>query len=359
MAFARPTLKELLTRVSGDIAARTEGRAFIRRTVDRALGYAVAGVAHHLHGHLAWVRDQLFPQTADAEALSEWGALRDEARKQGAHAAGSVRFSGAGSVPDGALVQSDAGGVYRITGSAGAGTYTVQSVGTGAALNLDAGERILLVTPVAGVESEGVVLAPLSGGADIEDLEAYRVRVLDALRSASALYGRAGDYRRWALRREGVTEAWEFPRRMGHGTVSVGFMFGDRADVIPTPADVADMQAYLDGVRPADMRAVYVAAPIADALHILVTARGTMTQGELAEAVRAFLRTDVALEAPLSISQLDEVLSSVPGELSHTITSITATSRGISRVIALGGGDIAPVPWGLFTFGSLTLTVAP
>lgn len=355
--FTRPTLAELLSRVAGDIASRTEGRAFIRRTVERALGFSVAGLAHGLHAHLAYLRFQLFPQTADENALAEWGDLLGEPRKAGSYAAGQVTFVGTGSVPVGTLVADDDGALYRVGSPAAAGVYNVASVETGTTKNLALGERLSLVSPVAGVSPNGVVSLALSGGADIEDLELWRARVLAALR-AVLLYGAPGDYERWALKREGVTDAWEYDRRMGAGTVSLGFMFGGRDDVIPTADDVAAMQAYIDSVRPADMAAVYVVAPERLALHFRVTARGTMTEAAMADALKAFFRSDVALEQPLSLSQVDEVISAVPGEVSHTITGIDLVRNGVTTPVGLTTGTIVPSSWGLFTFGSLTLTVA-
>jgi uncharacterized phage protein gp47/JayE len=357
--FTRPTLTELLSRVAGDIAARTEGRAFIRRSVERALGFAMSGIAHGLHGHLAYLQAQLYPQTADAEGLAEWGDLRDVPRKPGAYAAGQVTFEGASAnqVPLGTLVAAGGGALYRVGAGLGSGSYDVQSVETGTAKNLAVGERLLLVSPIAGVSPAATVSAPLSGGADVEELEAYRERVLTALRAAPA-YGAPGDYERWAREREGVTAAWEFDRRMGPGTVSLGFAFGDRDDVIPTASDVAAMQAYIDALRPADMVAVYVRAPVRNELHLRVTARGSMTEAAMRDALVAFFRTDVDLEQPLSLSQVDEALSGVAGEISHAIDGVDVVVQGGAPTpLSLAGGVLVPTSWGLFTFGSLTLTV--
>ncbi len=354
---ARPTLLELLTRIAGDIASRTEGRPFIRRTVERALGFSMGGVAHGLHGHLAWVRDQLFPQTAEAEALAEWADWLEEPRNAGAYASGAVRFIGAGTVPAGTLVQSDAGALYRVGAPLGGGVYPVVAVQTGDETNLGIGERLALVSSIVGVDPNGVVHAVVSGGTDIEDLELWRERVLVAFRRTQ-LYGAPGDYVRWARRREGVTDAWEFDRRMGPGTVSLGFMYGGRDDVIPTTDDVAAMQAYIDSVRPADMAAVYVVRPVRHALTFVVQARGTVTSTAMGDALKDFFRTDVALEQPLQVSQVDEVISQTPGELSHSITAIYQTVNGITTQLGTTGA-ITPGDWGLFTYGGLSLSVTP
>jgi uncharacterized phage protein gp47/JayE len=352
----RPTLPELLTRIAGDIASRTEGRPFIRRTAERVLGFCMGGVAHGLHGHFGWVRDQLYPQSAEAEGLAEWADWLEEPRKAGSAAAGQARFTGA-VVPSGTLAQSSSGALYKVGAQLASNIYAITAVDLGEAGNLAVNDPLSLVSPVIGVDTDGLVTGAVTGGAGVEDLELWRARVLVALRAAQ-LYGAPGDYVRWALKRDGVSLAWEVDRRMGAGTVSLAFVYGARQDVIPTPDDVASMQAFIDLVRPADMEAVYVVAPIRVALNFTVAARGTLTSTAVADALRDFFRTDVALEQPLSLSQIDEVISQVPGELSHTLTAVYKTVNGVTTQVA-SSGVIDPGSWGLFTYGDISLTVAP
>lgn len=357
VTFARPTMLELLTRVGGDIASRLEGHPFVRRSVEAALGFAVAGMAYTLHGHVDWVRRQQFPQSADADALSTWGDWLEVPRKAGARAQGAIATVGAGTVPVGTLYQDGAGNLYQVLSGAGT-AYVVQAVEMGSAQNLGVGETLRLVSPVAGVQPEASVTTALSGGAALEDVEDYRPRVVRGLRT-SVFTGAPGDYRELALRQEGITRAWEFPRRMGPGTVTLTFALDGRTSPIPTADDLAALQTAVDAVRPGDMLGVLVVAPIESAITLNVTARGSMTEAEMAQAVRETLASDGALEAPLSMSVLDEALSAVPGEVSHAITSISITERGVTRVVSPAATEIPPTTFGLFTLAALHLTVTP
>lgn len=352
--FLRPTLLQLLTRVSGDIAARLGAYALIRRLVEKALGHALAGLAHHLHGHLDWVRDQQFPQTADPEALAEWADWLEEYRKAGARASGQVTVSGAGSVPAGTLFHSDTGALFRSGSLVGTNVYLVEAVEVGTAQNLTVGERLSLVSPVPGIEATGTITTALSGGADLEDVEDWRPRVIEALRRGGFV-GKEGDYQRYALKREGVTRAWEQDRRMGAGTVSLAFVCDDRADIIPTVDDVAAMETFFTGIRPADLWRLYVTPPVPNYLHLTITDTGTAIASAYEAEVDAFLRADADLEQPIARSQLDEVLSLVDGELTHAITEISIVERGVARSVSLVEANIAPGPWGLLVLGSVTV----
>jgi uncharacterized phage protein gp47/JayE len=356
--FFRPTLLELLTRVSGDIAARLGDYALIRRLVEKALGHAVSGVAHHLHGHLQWVRDQQFPQTADESALAEWADWLDEARKAGARAAGQMTVVGATSLPVGTLLQSSGGALFRSGSLVGPSTYLVEAVELGVAQNLAAGETLTFVSAVPGLESTATVSLALSGGAALEDLEDWRPRVIDALRRGG-FTGAEGDYQRYALKREGVTRAWEYDRRMGAGTVTLAFVFDGRTDIIPTADDIASMQAFFTGIRPADLWRLYIIPPVPNYLHLNVTATGTMTEADLEAAIDELLRADAELEEPIARSSIDEALSLVTGEQTHAITQITIIERGVPRTVSLLAADVAPGSWGLLVLGSVTLTVGP
>lgn len=358
VAFARPSLSEILTRIAGDIAARTVGHAYIRRMVERTLGFAVGGVAHHLHGHVEWVRKQLFPHTADADGLQTWGDWLGTPRTAGARAAGRVQITGAGSLPVGTIAQNGAGDTYRIGTHAGSGVYLIEAVETGARQNLSVGETVYLTSPIAAVSSTLAVSLAISGGADTEELELYRQRVIEALRKPIP-YGKRGDYRRWMLMREGVTRAWEQDLRMGPGTVSMAFVYDGRSDIFPTADDLASMQAWIDSQRPQDLRRAYVTSPVQNAITLTVAAKGSMTQADMATQIRNFLKEDAQLEAPMSMSRLHEAISRTPGEISHAITALSIGTPSGFTVLDPQAVNITPGPWGLFTLGVLTLTVVP
>lgn len=170
--------------------------------------------------------------------LYAWGTYLDELgftvgvnRNDAAKATGEVTFTGT----NGALVatgtqvavsQADADSdpvVYETTGqgtiSGGSVTLPVQAITPGSAGNVAAGLVDMLLTPnsaVASVTNDD----PITGGADVETDDRYRVRVLLEWQAAHG-GGTIADYERWALDHDGIGHARVIAVSQGPGTVSV------------------------------------------------------------------------------------------------------------------------------------------
>lgn len=342
--MARPTLSELTEQTIGDMASRTEGAAFLQYAIERVFGPVLAGVAHELHGEVEYNRLQLYPTTADAEHLGYWGAMLDTPRKGGQRAMGAVYLSETDSsvlLESGTRLVSDAGQIYVTVDDSwivGGSPVTVAALEPGSSANLIEG-MLHFEAPVPGLPPDAPITESIEGGTDLEDLEDYRARVVSAMR-ATLPYGGPGDYERWALSREGVARAWEFPNRAGLGTVSLSFLLGP--SIIPSSADVAAMQTFLDSVRPVDMRAVYVRAPVAKPVDITLTLEPPSP--EVAYEVRYELESlfsEAGLEESMPRSRIDEAISRAAGETSHEITAISS---------------LVPSTWELLTLGNLTFS---
>lgn len=344
MAWAsRPTLATLISRAKGDIASRTEGSPYIQVAFERVLAYVLAGLAHGLHGHMDWLRNQLLPTTCEIEGLLAWGAFLQVERLGATQAAGSATFAGSNGTtfPDGTSLQGEDGTLFVSTTSGVVSglevTVAVEAVDGGVAGNLDDGGTLSLVTPIAGIDTDGAADGDISGGTDIEDTEDYRVRILENLRTPPA-GGGPGDYVAWAKEIAGVTRAWEFGNRMGYGTVSVGFVMDARVDIIPLSGDVADVQDYLDSVRPLDMRAVYVVAPVDQPVNITIDL-GAIDSIDIRSAVTTSLEALFAaadLETSIAQSKVSEAISIATGEVSHTINTISTLTAGTWAILTLG-----------------------
>jgi uncharacterized phage protein gp47/JayE len=344
--YVRPSLETLITQVMGDIRTRTEGTQLMRRSLERLFGYAFAGVAHGLHGRLDAKQRALTPVGGEIELLREWGEMLELPQKGGTPAVGAAlleRNGGAVVIPSGAAMVSDAG--LRYAATAPSTTYdathvsvAVRALDIGEATNLEQGSALRLVQPIATI-GDGAAQADFTGGTDAERLERYRSRIVTAARRRS-LGGIAGNYEEWALKVDGVTRAWERPHRYGLGTVSVAFTMDDRSNVIPTPSDVAMVQGYLDAKRPLDMRAVYVVAPVAKPVSMTIRLKpNTPTVRAAVTTALSELFAEAAFEEPIAQSQVDEVISTAPGEVSHTLAACSSLNPGT---------------WGLLTLGAVT-----
>ncbi len=193
--------------------------------------YAVAAQLCALYAQADWVSRQCFPQTAQGEYLDRHAQLRALERKQASCAQGLVCFFGdAGAqtdrvIPAGTVCMT-AGLVRFETVNEGvlpAGEdrveVPVRAVEPGASGNARAGSITTLAAAPVGITG-CINNAPLVGGADAEEDEVLRQRVLDSFRrlpnGANAAF-----YEREALGFEGVADAKALPRNRGVGTVDV------------------------------------------------------------------------------------------------------------------------------------------
>ncbi len=344
MSFDRPDLTTLLDRAKSDIESRLEGAdAGLRRSVLGVLATMHAGVTHGLYGYLDYLSAQLMPDTAEIEYLDRWAGIWKIARTPAAKATGTALFLGTSGaeLPAGTLLRRADGVEYEITADtmlfSGEASAPVRARVSGASGNADAGAKLSLSSPVAGVQSVATVVA-CSGGADAETDASLRTRLLARIRQAP--HGGADfDYAAWALAVPGVTRVWVSPLELGAGTVTVRIMTDETTDDgIPTGESVSLVQAALDAARPvtADLT---VAAPIAVPLNPGIwvapdtSAVRTAVQAELLD----LLRREAQPGGTILVSHLREAVSIAAGENDHSLVSPAADVANATGEIAVLG----------------------
>lgn len=241
MPYSRPTLTELRTRNQNTIKTGLEKIGVLLRFSNmRVLGDVSAGMSYLHYGYLDYIAQNSTPFNAVDENLAGWAALKSVYRKSATAATGpSVPFTGtAGYTIAAASVLNRSDG-YQYTvdaevtiGSGGTATGTITAVlpdtstdstGGGAAGNADAGTVLTFDEAIPGISSTVTLTTAVTGGADIEDEEVFRSRMLSAFQNTPQ-GGNDADYEKWALAVPGVTRAWVTRRLMGAGTVGVYIM---------------------------------------------------------------------------------------------------------------------------------------
>ncbi len=301
MPFARPTLAELVERVRGDIRGHLGiAGALLRRPMADILATVWAGAVHMLHGHIEWLSDQLFPDTAEDPYIFKYAEMYGVTPAAASFAAGQVTATGTnGSViPTGTILVRDDDATYEVTADAtiasGTATVSVQAVDAGEAGNLAEAETLTFESPIAGVNaSVTVATGGITGGVDEEDAEGVRDRLLLRLREPPE-GGAERDYLAWALAVAGCTRAWVYPNENGLGTVVVRFVRDGESPIFPDAGEVAAMQAALDAERPITAE-VTAAAPTA--LTVNFTIEVTPNTAAVQDAVEAELADLLAREA--------------------------------------------------------------
>jgi uncharacterized phage protein gp47/JayE len=332
--FEYPTLAELRDRIRRDFNARLPGAdALLRQSNLRVIADVFAGLVTRHYQYQVWLSRQLFPDTCEGPFLDRWASIWGVVRLSATAAAGSLAVRGAvgAVVPVNAEWQRIDSVRYRTVegetvAADGTATVAVVAVEAGITGNALEGTQVATVSALPGVVADATVAAPgIAGGADEETDEQLRTRLLARIQTPPH-GGAASDYVDWALEVPGVTRVWVAPQEQGPGTVVVRFTMDDAAhapDGIPTPGDVALVQAHLDVVRPVTAE-VYVLAPIPRPVDVTV-ATLTPDTPDVRIAVEAELRDTLyrhgAPGATLYVSWLWEAVSLASGERHHRIVA--------------------------------------
>ncbi|TWA69742.1 putative phage protein gp47/JayE [Azospirillum baldaniorum] len=343
--FTRPTLPELIEQVRADLLARLGLDELLRRVDGEVQARVQAAALHSLYGFIDFLARQVLPDTADTDWLDRHADLWGVQRKAAATATGTVTVSASTGVtiPAGTVLQRAGLGDYtaatNATAAAGVATVTVTAAAPGQAYNLPAGARLTLVSPVAGAQSTAVVV-DVSGGADIESDDALRARLVTRIQTPPH-GGNRSDYEVWALEIPGVTRTWVTPHHMGAGTVGLSFVCDGRADIIPTPGEVANVAAHIEALRPVTAAVtVYAPAPAPLPLTIRLTPDAMATRAAVQAELRDFLAREAVPGGTVYLSRLREAISAAAGEFRHELEAPTA--------------DVVSPPGHIATLGAIT-----
>ena len=352
----RPTLQALMYRVRNEVTSRLQADDVLRRSDAEVYARVEAILMHSLYGYADWIMAQMFPDTCDESELPRFATLLKVPRKDAAGATGNLTFTTSiGAVIDTAMVVRALDGVeYSPTGSvtaSGASTVIAAQANVAAAAgNRVAGQSGLLTQPRAGVQAS-VTIGDMSGGADVESVDAWRARIVEAWRNPAA-GGTEEDYIRWAKEVPGVTRAWCYPLEMGPGSVVVRFVRDDESPITPDSGEVATVQAYLDTKRPV--------GPPDDGINGVVAAAPTLS----ARAFTIHISPDTpAIRAAIS-AELDDLMlrEGFPGTtlepctiyLSHIREAVSQASGEVDSVVSIPAADIVMTGGNLPTRGTIT-----
>ena len=310
----------------------------------------VIGVLTHIVMQFAdYIQRQKFAITADLENLVLHGEEVGLAQRPTAPAQGSVIITSpdAISVDALAIFRRGDGIEYRaINGGSitGAGTLTVGVISTteGKITSAIVGTPLELVSGFSGP------------GADVEDIETFRARILFRKRNPPH-GGTAADYVIWASQVTGVTRVFVERLWAGVGTVRVFVLMDELfAHGIPGAPDAQRVADYIETQRPAGAM-VQVSPPIAHTVNVTIKGLQPSTsdvqeavRAELIDAFRRLSRVagdDAAIggmpylasPATFSRSWLWQAVANATGEERHEILSPTADINLVSSEIATLG----------------------
>ncbi len=302
----------------------------------------VAAVAHGLYGNQAYIAEQIHTKTCDAETLLKKVADEWLQRIPAAYATGTATITGndGAVIPAITVLQHQDGRQYRTTDEAiiTGGTATLNLVAMEAGTRSHITDGVLsLISPITGVDGD-VSAATVSAGAEIEDIERLRDRLLDKQQNPP-LGGKDYDYVAWAKAAHvDVTKVWITPHENGIGSIVLRFVTEDLADPIQTAAHIQAVKSYIQTMRPAGLRNFTFEAPEAVELGLAFSSL-TPNTPEVQQAIEAeqrdLLRRESIGGATILVSQIREAISAAEGEQDHVIN--------LTENIALANNQFAVV----------------
>jgi uncharacterized phage protein gp47/JayE len=258
MIFNRPTLKDISVRISSDLGIYLGvSLPLERRSVLYAISQAFAGASYLIHGHLENITKNLFPDTAEGDALEAWARRTAIKRRPPSKARGFLKFSSDKNgviIPKGKRVARNDSIFYltktqkQITN--GFAVVEIEAEEAGSTSNTIEGTVLTLIESIAGVKSEALVEPPgVREGFDLESDASLRERILLSLSSPGSC-GSEQDFILWSKEVVGVSKVFLNPNYLGVPSVGVSFFVDNYSAPIPTIEKIKELESHLKSKCP-------------------------------------------------------------------------------------------------------------
>lgn len=368
MSLATPLTQELADSIVAQIEIQIEQDIpILPKAFTRVLAKVLAAVHVILYKYAGWIALQQFVASASMEEtvingrrlrpLVEWGrqiGLGDPGGAETAQLTLQVTVTNqTGTLDSGKqLLFASTGVVYTTAGSVALNASTVQvtvlAAQEGAIGNLAPGDTLSFVNPLANVASNATVVSADVLGADAEDPEAYRTRVIERFQRKPQ-GGAYADYDTWARTVSGIINVYPY-RGVLPGEVDVyceaSQTSSGSADGIPTAGQLSEVAQSIEF----DVDGVASNRPVSAAVNVRAITRTPFdvnvvgltapdlaeAQTTIAQAVDEFLRTcEPFIVGLTSFPRRDRItLSAVSGVVSEAVSSLggSVTSVSLSRL---------------------------
>ncbi len=225
-SFKKPTIQEIYNTIINDYKTRTNAKVpILRRALIKCFAYAIAGIVSLIWNFAEWQYLQIFIETCDFEALKRWGNLVDVNYRLGAKAVLKIKLENASKmeIPAGTTWKNlNNGLIYKSLTTINIDPtkiptdifLNVESSTGGEIGNLLNDSKLNLINPVAGLSETAIVYSTEIAGTEDEDIEDYRIRVLNRYKRKPQ-GGSAIDYYNWATEVAGITDCLPYVLQNG------------------------------------------------------------------------------------------------------------------------------------------------
>lgn len=366
MPFERPTLDTLIERVETSIKGTLNITTVLRRSFLGAISRVIAGMSHLMLGYLTWISRQVFPDTAELEYLNRWASIWGVIRSESTFAQFNIDFTGSDGavIPSGTVLQREDGTQYETDdeGTIAAGTATVQVTASVSGSNgdMEVGEILSLLSPIANIDSDATISSIVTDADDTETDDSLRERLINRLQ-LPPLGGSANDYIQWQRQVAGVTRAWVLPLQFGAGTVGCSFVVDNEDPIIPTPAKVQEVSDYVQELKPVTAL-VTVFAPTEAPMDLDIAIKPNTT--DVQESIKAQLEDLIKRDANLAGSYGGPGITNDGSILLSKIRQAISLGVGLEdfevvTINTLPPANVVPSSGELITLGTLTWQAQP
>lgn len=199
-------------------------------------------------------------------------------------------------------------------------TVNGQSQNSGVENNVAAGTIAELSNAPATLTSV-INSTPFTGGADPEDTETFRARLLDYLQNPQT--GSASDLKTWAENVPGVGTATIFPNSPANGSVTVRIT--GESGAVPSADLIALVQQTLEDLDLANITIIVTSfTAVPTDVSVDVTTTGTYTLADVTPSVQTAIITyinSLDVGETLRISGIIDAVFGLPGILDVTVTT--------------------------------------
>ena len=366
MPFERPTLDTLIERVDTSIKGTLNITTVLRRSFIGVISRAIAGMSHLMLGYMTWIARQVFPDTAELEYLDRWSSIWGVIRNEATFAQFNIEFTGndGGVIPSGTILQRDDSTQYETDseGTIVAGVVTVQVTASlsGSGGDMAVSQVLNLLSPIANVNSEATITSIVTDADDTESDDSLRERLINRLQ-LPPLGGSANDYLQWAREVTGVTRSWVLPLQTGPGTVGVSFVVDDESPIIPIPAKVAEVQDYINELKPVTaLVTVFAPTEAPMDLDISIKPNTVAVQNAIITELEDLIKRDANLAGsyggPSIVNDGSILLSKIRQAIS---LGIGLEDFEINTINGSAPGNVIPASGELITLGTNTWQTQP
>lgn len=343
MTYARPDYQTLKQRIEADLA-------LMPAVLREPLAAMWARATHGVHGLLDWVHAQCSPLTCELERLYDWAALYGTPRINAIAAAGQVITNGINgtAILADTMLRGQNGLDYVVLAAAsivdGSATLAVRCTAAGANGNLSAGQTLTVIDPISGVVGSLTVdAAGLTGGADIELVDNWRVRVADEWQTVVTTGPRSGkpeDYRAWArAAHPDVTTALVQVHVLGIGTVLVRPICNSLPLRQPTQTilDLIAEKYAEQAPATADWRlADHLNKVITPSIQLQPGADNANNRSAITAAINTAILSEVSEGAVFGMAELDAAIATVTTQYTR-LSPVADITAAPGEVFVFGG----------------------